>query len=330
VSERLRVVVGFPVREGVLARIAAVDDRIAVNHLPQLAGHGLEGSEMRRLLPELQRAEVLFGPATMPRECFEAARQLRWLQVINAGVDALAREGLLDRGFVVTNMGGLVAASIAEYVIGAILMLSKGFHLAIRHQEEHHWGTWRVTELSGQTIGIVGLGAIGRETARRARALGMRVIASRRTVLGGSPDADCDELVSHRSLERLLAESDYVVLCVPLTAETRLLIREPQLARMKRSATLINIARGAIVDQDALVRALRSGTIGAAVLDVTDPEPLPENSPVWDLPNLILTPHISGSVGGYGGRSAELFVSNLERYLRGESLENVVSPRLGY
>lgn len=329
-SDQLRVVVGFPVREGVLARIAAVDERVAVSHLPQLAGHGLEGPEMRRLLPELQRAEVLFGPSSMPRACIEVARELKWLQVINAGVDSLATDGLLDRGFVVTNMSGLVAAAIAEYVIGAILMLSKGFHLAIRHQSEHHWGTWRVTELTGQTMGIVGLGAIGRETARRARAMGMRVIASRRTVPGGSADDDCDELVSHRSLDRLLAESDYLVLAVPLTAETRLLIGEAQLARMKRTATLINIARGAVVDHQALVRALRAGTIGAAVLDVTDPEPLPETSPVWDLPNLILTPHISGSIGGYGGRSADLFVANLERYLRNEPLENVVSPKLGY
>jgi len=326
VNERLRVVVGFPVREGVLTRIGAVDPRISVSHLPELAGHGLERAALKQLLPELRRADVLFGPASMPRECLEAAENLKWLQVINAGVDCLARDGLLERGFVVTNMSGLVAVAIAEYVIGAILMLSKGFHLAIRHQEEHHWGAWHVTELTGQTVGIVGLGAIGRETARRARAMGMRVIASRRTAPEGSTDDDCDELLSHRSLDRLLDESDYVVLCVPLTAETHHLIGESELARMKPAATLINIARGSVVHQEALMRALRAGAIGAAVFDVTDPEPLPETSPIWDLPNVIVTPHISGSIGGYGGRSAELFVANLQRYLRGETLENVVNP----
>lgn len=329
-DRQVTVAVGFPVRDEVLEAIGRVDPRVRVVHLPGIARPGAPGAGADEWKQQLAGADVLFGPTSIPREFIEAAPNLRWFQVINAGVDRLAQEGLLDRGFVVTNVSGLVAVSIAEWVMGTALMLAKNLHQAVRAQGERRWSAWRVGELAGQTMGIAGLGAIGRETARRARAFDMRVIASRRTAAPGAADPDCDEVVSYDDLARLLRESDYLVLCVPLTAETHHLIGARELAMMKPTATLVNIARGAVVDQEALIAALRQGTIAAAALDVFDPEPLPAESPLWGMENVIMTPHISGSIEGYGRRSAELFVENLGRFVSGEKLMNVVDPGLGY
>lgn len=329
-DRQVTVAVGFPVRDEVLEAIGRVDPRVRVVHLPGIARPGAPGAGADEWKQQLAGADVLFGPTSIPREFIEAAPNLRWFQVINAGVDRLAQEGLLDRGFVVTNVSGLVAVSIAEWVMGTALMLAKNLHQAVRAQGERRWSAWRVGELAGQTMGIAGLGAIGRETARRARAFDMRVIASRRTAAPGAADPDCDEVVSYDDLARLLHESDYLVLCVPLTAETHHLIGARELAMMKPTATLVNIARGAVVDQEALIAALRQGTIAAAALDVFDPEPLPAESPLWGMANVIMTPHVSGSIEGYGRRSAELFVENLGRFVSGEKLMNVVDPGLGY
>ncbi|MCL4230662.1 MAG: D-2-hydroxyacid dehydrogenase [Dehalococcoidia bacterium] len=324
------VVVGFPVRDEVLDAIGRVDPRVQVVHLPGIARPGGAGPEAEEWKRQLATADVLFGPTSIAREYIEAAPNLEWFQVINAGVDRLANEGLLERGFVVTNVSGLVAVSIAEWVMGTVLMLAKNLHQAVRTQGERRWNAWRVGELAGQTMGIAGLGAIGRETARRARAFDMRVVASRRTAPPGAADPDCDEVVPYEDLERLLRESDFLVLCVPLTPETHHLVGARELAMMKPTATLVNIARGAVVDQDALIAALRDGTIAAAALDVFDPEPLPPESPLWGMDNVIMTPHVSGSIEGYGRRSAELFLENLGRFMAGEKLENVVDPKLGY
>lgn len=326
----ITVAVGFPVRDEVLEAIRGVDPRVRVLHLPGIARPGAAAAEAEEWKRQLAEADVLFGPTSIPREFMEAAPNLRWFQMINAGVDRLARDGLLGRGFVVTNVSGLVAVSIAEWVMGTILMLAKNLHRAARWQDERRWNAWRVDELAGQTLGIAGLGAIGRETARRARAFGMRVIASRRTAPPGTTDPDCDEVVPYADLERLLRESDYFVLCVPLTPETHHLIGARELALMKPTAALVNIARGAVVDQEALIAALRDGTIAAAALDVFDPEPLPPESPLWGMENVIMTPHVSGSIEGYGRRSAELFVENLRHFVTGEPLDNVVDPALGY
>lgn len=329
-TEKITVAVGFPVREDVLAEIAAVDPRVHVVPLPGIARPGGDEAGKDEWKHQLAEADVLFGPTSIPAEYLDAAPRLRWFQVINAGVDRLARDGQLGRGFVVTNVSGLVAVSIAEWVMGTALMLSKNLHHAVREQQARRWAGWRVGELEGQVMGIAGLGAIGRETARRARAFGMRVIATRRTVPPGASDPDCDEIVTYGQFDRLLGESDYLVLCVPLTPETHHLVGARELAMMKPTATVINIARGPVIDQEALITALRDGTIAAAALDVFDPEPLPAESPLWGMENVIMTPHVSGSIEGYGRRSATLFVENLRRFVAGEPLENVVDPALGY
>ena len=329
-AQTLVVAVTFRIDADAVDEIEAVDPRVRVVDVSGLFRRELPGeAERNELLRKLGEAEIVFGPNRFPPEYADAARALKWFQVINAGVDRMAKEGLLDRGFVVTTAAGLAASGIAEYVVGVMVMLAKGLHTSVRDQAKHSWESRRTLELSGKTIGIVGLGEIGRETARRARAFGMRVVASRRNV-SGVPDADCDELIAHSDLPRLLAQSDYVVVAVPLTPETRHLIGAAELATMRPSAFLVNVARGEVIDQAALISALENGTIAGAGLDVFDPEPLPTDSPLWDMPNVIISPHISGSVEDYGHKATALFVANLRRYVAGEPLSHAVDPVLGY
>ncbi len=327
----IKVGIAFRVSDEVIARIEAVDPRIEVVRLFALTHPRSTPEERADALARVGHVEVLLGPAQVPAEALRSAANLRWFQIVNAGADRLHADGFLRQGFVVTNVSGLTSVSIAEYVIGGMIAFAKNMHTAIRNQREHQWvRAGAVGEINGATCGIVGLGAIGRETARRARAMGMRVIACRRTVQAGASDPDCDELFSYDDLGPLLEQSDYLVLAVPLTPETTNMIGAAEFARMKPSACLVNIARGQVVNQRALISALKDDTIAGAVLDVTDPEPLDTESELWDLPNVIITPHMSGAIQGYGHRSSEMFVANLEHYVNGEPLDNVVDPVLGY
>ena len=313
-----------------LAAIRAVDPRIELRDYSEFFRGGLpDGDAKSQVLAGLGDVEVIAGSNRLTAEYFDAAPNLRWLQVLNAGLERLDRAGILRRGFIVTNGSGLAAGPIAEWVIGAMLALAKQFPGYIRNQDRHAWERIRgATVLEGKTCGIVGLGAIGRATAKRARAFGMNVIATRRTAEGDDPD--CDELLPYSELTRLLGQSDYVVLCVPLTRETAHLIGAAELKAMKPSAAIVNIARGDVIDQAALIAALQDGTIAAAALDVATPEPLGPESPLWDLPNVLVTPHTSGSSDRRDGAAAALFIENLRRYIKGESLLNLSRPDLGY
>jgi phosphoglycerate dehydrogenase-like enzyme len=331
-SNQITIAIAFRIDDESIERIKALDPRIRIIDASQISGRGGEpdAGTKARILAELAGAEIMLGPNRIPIDYFDAAIGLKWFQSINAGIERMDRDGLLKRGFVVTSAAGLASVPIAEYVIGAMVMLAKGLHTAARAQREHRWDFRMTAELAGKTVGIAGLGEIGRETAKRARAFEMRVLASRRTVAAGATDPDCDELVPYSNLERLLSESDFLVMALPLTAETQHMIGAAELAQMKPTASIINIARGEIIDQAALVAALSNGTIASAALDVFDPEPLPAESPFWDMPNVIVTPHISGAVEGYGHKATELFIANLKRYLAGEALVHVANPELGY
>ncbi len=330
-TEELVVGLTFRIDDALIAEIEAVDPRIRTLRLFEISGRQEPDAETKaRLLEQIAFAEVLMGTTGTAREYFEAASNLRWFQSINAGLERLEREGILSMGFAVTSGAGIASVAIAEWILGTMVMLTKNLHVYVRQQGESKWESRRSGELDGKTVGIVGLGAIGRETAKRCRAFGMRVIASRRTVSAGSTDPDCDLLLPYSDLDRLLEESDYVVLSLPLTAETRGLIGAAELARMKSTAFLLNVARGDVIDQEALVEALKSGSIAGAGLDVTSPEPLPADSDLWAIPNLVLTPHMSGNVEGYGHKAAGVFVANLKRYLAGEPLEHLANPTLGY
>ena len=286
----------------------------------------------------LSDAEILCS-STVPANWRTLAPRLRWLQFPGAGIDSLASTGLLDAdsGVIVTTAAGIHATTISEYVFGSMLMFNWNWPQMVRLQDEHVWArsaTWYHLgghELAGQTLGIVGLGSIGRRIAQLGHAFGMRVLGTRRSIQNqGDQELDVDQSFLPEQLHELLHLSDYVVISVPLTRETEKLIGEAELRTMRRNAYLVNIARGRVIDEQALVRALREGWIAGAGLDVTEEEPLPSESPLYSMPNVILTPHISGNSAHYDTRLAALFADNLKRYRIGQQLQNRYDPSRGY
>ena len=332
--ELVEVLLTFPLDEKHRRTVAAVGERVrlidaAGEYLP-IARALLSGQEPPPLPPELEqlfaRAEVMLAWRVLPGIASVAPR-LRWVQLLSAGVDHVPQIG--DNRVVVTNASGIHAVPISEYVLGVMLVLAKRLHLAFDSQRQKRWQRFGFTpsELEGKTLGIIGLGHIGRAVARLGRAFGMRVVAMKRTP---GAEEDVDELLPADRLHDLLAQSDFVVLAVPLTHETRQMIDEAALRSMKRGACLVNIARGAVVDEEALSRALREEWIAGAALDVFEKEPLPEDSSLWGLENVIITPHMAGGSERYMERAVALFADNLRRYLAGEPLRNVVDLERGY
>ncbi len=269
------------------------------------------------------------------------APRLNYVHSASAGVERALTPAARERGLVITNARGVFSRPIAEYVLMMILAVSRRLPGLLELQRERTWQPLEGVELRDVTVGIVGLGSIGRAVGALATAFGCRVVAVRRRSEGGSvlPTDDenrsfgevmLDRVGGPSSLPQLLSESDFVVLAAPLTPETENMIDEGALAMMKSSAWLINVARGRLVDERALLDALRAGRIGGAVLDTFREEPLPPTSEFYDLPNVIVTPHTSWSSGRVLDRSVELFCDNLRRYAAGEPLLNVVDPAAGY
>ena len=287
------------------------------------------------LAAALARVEVLFTSPVIPDDIVDRAPKLRWVQLTSAGVDRLLDGRLAHSGVTITTASGVHSVPIGEYAMGVMLAFAKGLPGAIRAQAERTWRPYLAEELHAKTVGIVGLGAIGGYVARLAKADGMRVLAVRRSAerrsTGGEAGfSDVDELLPPSDLPYLLSEADYVVVAVPLTSESRGLIGERELRAMKLTARIINIARGAIIEEASLVRALKEGWIAGAALDVFEKEPLPAESELWGMENVILTPHISGGTPVYMERAVALFCENLRRYLEGEPLRNAVEVARGY
>jgi phosphoglycerate dehydrogenase-like enzyme len=276
---------------------------------------------------------VVLGWAVKP-ENFARAERLRWIQVTAASVAGLLFPALVESEVVITNGRGLHAVSMAEHTIGVILAFARKLHLARDAQRDAHWaqdelaGGAPFRDLAGATLGLVGLGTIGRAVAERARALGMRVLAVRRHP-AADPDPAHEQWGTDR-LPELLERSDVVVLAPPLTAATRGMIGREELGRMRPDALLVNLGRGPLVDEAALIEALERSRIAGAALDVFDSEPLPSSSPLWRMPQVILTPHVSGLGPRLWERGMELFARNLAAYREGRPLENVVDKRAGY
>ena len=286
---------------------------------------------IRRLLPD---ADVAFTPF-VDRDVFPSARRLKWVQAVAVGVGSLLYPEMVASPVVITNARGIRARAMAEHVLGVTLALARKLHVAVRRQAERVWaqteieGSGEVRTLEGRTLGVVGLGAIGGEVARLGAAFGMRVVAIRRRVDLPRPEGVA-EVLPPEQLTALLRQSDVVVLSPPLTSGTRGLIGRAELAAMKRDAILVNIGRGRLVDDAALVDALRTGSIGGAALDVFTDEPLDGSSPYWDLPNALVTPHVSGAMQDYWTPLVALFSANLRRFEAGEPMVNVVDKTAGY
>jgi len=275
---------------------------------------------------------------TLPPTMLERAAQLRWLAFWSAGLDGKISEQMLQRQLLLTNASGVHGPNIAEHVLAMMLMFTRRMEIHLRSQIQ---GSWQrrmpfelspAAELTGQTLCIVGYGRIGEALAVRAKAFGMRVIAIKRTV-PDSNAANNSQLDTVRDLSALpdfLQQADHVCIALPYTRETHHLFNTEMLKHMKPSAYLYNIARGAIVDEAALVVHLSTGKLAGAGLDVFETEPLPKTSALWDLPNVILTPHVAGLTPHYFPRFASLFAANLHRYLDGAPLHNLYHPDRGY
>lgn len=284
-------------------------------------------------------AEVYVGFG-VPEPLFRAAAEgpgarLRWAHTASAGAGGSLHAAMRASGVVLTNAAGIYAEPMADTVLAMMLHFARGLDFAVRAQAERRWRKepWEgadapVRELAECTVGIVGLGGIGRAVARRAAALGMRVLATRRRPDGGPEGVEV--LAGADGLERLLGESDFLVVTVPLTDATRGMIGEAELRRLAPGAVLVNVARGGVVDEDALLAALASGRLRGAGLDVFVREPLPADSPLWSLPNVLVTPHVSGTSHRYWRRQTDLILENIRRYRAGEPLRNTVDKEAGY
>jgi phosphoglycerate dehydrogenase-like enzyme len=261
-------------------------------------------------------------------ELLEATPRLRWLHSWSAGVESLPVDTLRERGIVLTNAAGVYAIPIAEWVLAAMLMAIKQAHAFHDAQREHRWiEQIELDELAGKTLLILGVGGIGREVAQRAAAFDMRVWGANRS---GDPVEHVERVVSGDAWRPLLPEADFVVNTLPLTDETRAMIGKQELARFKRSAWLINVGRGATIDEEAMLQALRDGTLGGAAIDAWTEEPLPPDHPAWSTPHLIIWPHHSGSSPANTRRGVDLLVENVRRFAAGDELRNVVDLSAGY
>lgn len=349
--EKIHVLVTAPLTEADLGMIAAVDPRVEIMDGVEevrvergiLATHSIPWGRplgRRELTPEaasealdriLEHVEVIFG-WRLPRDLLSRAPRLRWVQGVGAGLDLLAGDtGLLQSDIMVSNASGVNAISVAEFALCLMLMIAKQAPRFLSNQRAGLWEPFVTAELSGKTVGLVGLGKIGSEIARLARAFGMRVLAVKRT----TPRRDkgvrgVDKLFSPGELLQMLPECDFLILTVPLTPGTRGLIGEAELKAMKSTAYLINMARGPVIRQEALIQALKEGWIAGAALDVFELEPLPAKSELWKLRDVILSPHIAGYVEQYSFKVTELFCRSLKRFLRGEKPYNLFDKGKGY
>jgi phosphoglycerate dehydrogenase-like enzyme len=285
-----------------------------------------ERAEIERLLDDVEIA------ISFPHDLLTRAPRLHWLQEWGAGVDwLLSHPAAVELDFTLTNASGVHAIPISEQILGYLLAFARQLPAAVRAQGRRAWQAPKrdqLFELAGKTMLLIGVGAIGERTALIAAALGMRVLGIRRSPAGDLPGVEA--IYGPAQLLDLLPQADFVVLTVPLSQATQGMIGERELRAMKPSSYVINIGRGGTIQQPALIQALRAGWIAGAGLDVFDQEPLPEDSPLWELENVLMTAHYAGLTPVYNQRALAIFLENLRRYRAGEPLENVVDKAAGY
>jgi len=290
--------------------------------VPELGVVAAPGEEQE--LKEVADADIFFG--RIPRSVFLAGKNLKWVQVFGAGVETQFFPEMTQSNVILCNTSGAYNQTMADQAFALILGISRGIAMFERNRPKKIWGrTGVLRQLGGQTLGIIGLGNIGGEIARRGKAFGMKVIAA------DLRDMECpeyvDQLCKLDKLDDVLTKSDYMVLIVPLTDKTRGMIGAKELSKMKPTAYLINIGRGPLVDEPALINALKTGVIAGAGLDVFAVEPLPQDSELWNMENVVMTPHIGGLSPETRSISFEIFFENFKRFVKGEPLRNVVDKQ---
>src|SRR3989442_2323450 len=305
-------------------RLQAEFPQLKVVHLP----------DYKRVDAEISDAEIGIAWSIRPEQ-IKAAKKLRWIHSPAAAVHQLIFPELVESDLVLTNARDVHGPVVAEHVIAQIFALAKKIPDSVRLQEKHEWGQqriWdelpRVREVAGATVGLIGLGSIGRAVSKSAKALGMRVIAVREHPEKGGEGADL--VLVPAQVDDVFRKADYVVLAAPVTDNTKAIANVERLALMKPNACLINVGRGQLVDQDALATALQDEKIGGAALDVFPKEPLAAESPLWDVPGLLITPHTTALTDKLWERHYKLFAENLRRYLGGNALLGVVDKHKGY
>jgi phosphoglycerate dehydrogenase-like enzyme len=295
--------------------------------LPHVLGSALDGFG-----DAVREAEIILhwaGPRDLLRPVFLGTPNVRWVHSRSAGLDNVLFPELVESPVPLTNGSGVFSASLGEFALTAMLFFAKDLPRMQRNQRAEHWEQFDVEEIAGRTAGIVGYGDIGRAVAVRARAMGMKVLALKRHA-----PAEADPLVEKffapADLPAMLAVSDYVVVSAPLTPETRHMISDAAFAAMKPSAVLINVGRGPVVDQAALVRALEQKKIRGAGLDVFEHEPIPAGDPIWSFENVLVSPHCADHTRDWLNDAMRFFLAQYERFRKGEPLRNIVEKRLGY
>ncbi len=338
-TDPIHVLITLPFREKLVEEIQNTSPRLKVTVRPAKSADGIDPAIWAKT-EVLYTADILPPPESVPA--------LRWVQFHWAGVDSLLSAPLLQKeGLLATTISGANASQVAEHVL--MMLLALGHHLSAQFElkqraewPKDRWKRFSPVELRDSVVGIVGYGSIGRQVARLLNTFGAVVLSTKRDAMDpedsgyypaelGDPGGDLvHRLYPPQALRSMLKESDFIVISTPLTSETRQMIGAGELAACKPGSFLIDISRGGIVDHDALIKALQSGQLAGAALDVFPKEPLPPNSPLWKLPNVILTPHISGIASSYDQRAVALFTENLYRYLADLPLFNLINLERGY
>ena len=342
---KVNVMVGINARtsDAHVARIAAVDPRVEVFQALYVddvsrgwigsSGEPVDSPRIKKLERSFEErigdTDVVLG-LRLPPGITDLAPRLKWVHVYGAGVDYLPVTSILAKGITITNSSGLASGPIAEFCMEYILMHAKRMVQRMDIQRQHAWQRVGNVALAGTTLGIVGPGRIGSAVAKRAAAFDMLVLATRRSYVRGEQLPYVDEVYPSERMGEMLALCDYVVVAVGLTEETRQMFGAAEFAAMKPGCFFVNVARGAVVDERAMIQALRDGHLSGAGLDVFAKEPLPPESELWDMANVIISPHNSNAIADYMDRAVDLFCDNLTRYLGGDPLRNVIDPDKGY
>jgi phosphoglycerate dehydrogenase-like enzyme len=332
------VLITLPFADRLVDRLRAVSPRLRLHVVPV--------KKAEELPPDLlSEIEVLYTHTILPDP--ESVPILRWVQFHFAGLDHAEGHPLLQSSAQVTTLSGAAVPQMAEFALMALLALGRRLPRMVVDKAQKRWAELRFerfqpVELRGSTVGLVGYGSVAREVARLCKAFGAKVLATKRDVMSpqdedyvpeGMGDAlaeQVDRIYPPQALGSMASECDFVVVTVPLTPETRGMVGKPVMARMKPTAFLVDVSRGGVVDHGALVEALNEKRLAGAVLDVYPVEPLPESSPLWGLPDVVLSPHVAGASAQYYERATELFAENLQRYLAGRPLLNRYDPSRGY